>query len=74
VAATAWKLLTQRSTGPEGWKVIEVIIMETHECWWCEKEFEFNLDDVHESCDTVDGQYTVFEAINCPYCGIENRW
>ena len=49
-------------------------MIETHECWWCEKEFEFDLNNVHESCDIVDGQYIVFDAIDCPYCGIENRW
>jgi len=47
---------------------------ETQECWYCEKEFEFSWDEVHKSCDIIEGQYTVFSAIFCPYCGIENKW
>ncbi len=48
--------------------------MEEHECWDCENGFEFHWSDVYESCDTIEGQYTVFTAIRCPYCGTENRW
>jgi len=47
---------------------------ETQECWYCEKEFEFVWGEEHESCDIIEGQYTVFSAVYCPYCGIENRW
>ena len=33
-----------------------------------------NYEDVYKSCDTIDGQYTEFDAIRCPHCLIENRW
>lgn len=48
--------------------------MEEHECWYCGKTFKFNWDETHESCDVIEGQYTVFAAVICPHCNMENRW
>ena len=43
---------------------------DTHECDWCEKEFEWSDDDVIESwdedCDC--NIFTRWEAV-CPHCG-----
>ncbi|HAR38611.1 MAG TPA: hypothetical protein DCS09_08610 [Porphyromonadaceae bacterium] len=45
-----------------------------HTCYDCKKVFGFDYEDVYKSCDTIDGQYTEFDAIRCPHCLIENRW
>lgn len=47
---------------------------ESHTCWDCEKEFDFDWDETYTSCDTIEGQYTEFTAIRCPHCAVENRW
>jgi adenine-specific DNA methylase len=42
----------------------------THECDWCEKEFEWDDDDVIESWDEDMGSnfFTRWEVV-CPHCG-----
>ena len=42
---------------------------DTHECDWCEKEFEWDTDDVIESYDEYpDGAQFVRWQVVCPNC------
>jgi hypothetical protein len=41
-------------------------------CYNCNHEWKPDNKYVYTSCDTINGQYTEFDAACCPKCGAEN--
>ena len=42
-------------------------------CWDCELDFEYSDDDVFTACDIIEGQYTEWDDVTCPHCGVSNQ-
>ena len=47
--------------------------MNEIQCYSCQTEYTYEDEHVIVCCDTVDGQYVVYEATKCPNCGVENK-
>jgi uncharacterized Zn-finger protein len=49
--------------------------IETMECQWCEKTFEYKESEVHNGCMdyNVNNELSIWDEIICPYCGENNR-
>jgi hypothetical protein len=44
-------------------------------CFWCEKEFEYNISDYHVSIESenVDGEVWDWDEYLCPHCNCRTR-